>query len=295
MTANPMLPPMGRTALGLAAERHWETSRVDRLFADPLAEAFLHAAAAHGTAPRPRPGRAGVRHASDTLRGFFSLRTWWFDQRALDAARTGCRQVVLLGAGLDTRAFRLNWPADTRVFELDDAEVLAFKNHVLATQQTQPRCFRTCVPTDLATTWSTDLTAAGFDPTRPTVWLAEGLLIYLDVGELDRLLETITTLSARHSRLVLEHCNAALPQLPVMQDMAQRRAALGIVQKSSLEDPEQWLAGHGWHAELADPALLAAQTGRQLPTELNPQHGATARIWLATATPTTTRSRPKTQ
>ncbi|MEU6587859.1 SAM-dependent methyltransferase [Streptomyces sp. NPDC046881] len=240
-------------------------------------------AADHGPVPRPPARQPENGAVSDALRRFLSVRTWWFDRQLLAAARSGCRQVVLLGAGLDTRAFRLDWPPATRMFELDGGEVLAFKNHVLATERAHPRCGRESVPVDLTTAWAPALIETGFDPVLATAWLAEGLLMYLDRAGLDRLLASITELSGRGCRLAAEHGNAALHRLPFMQDMARRRAALGITRKSSMEDPHRWLAEHGWRAQAADPMTLATETGRRLPDELDPRRGSTARLWLTIA------------
>ncbi len=124
---------VGRTALLVAAARAVETHRPDALARDPFAAAFVRAApdaADWPLHPDEVPGGA-----SDPLWGrlgrYFGLRTRVLDDHLLASARAGVRQVVLLGAGLDSRAFRLHWPAGTVVHEIDSADVLAFKQSVL--------------------------------------------------------------------------------------------------------------------------------------------------------------------
>src|SRR4051812_30613145 len=102
----------------MARVRAGESARPDRLFDDPYAAMFATAFA--GALPeRPSTGdtagsRFGVRmvvHAT--------IRTRFYDDYLLDACTTGIRQVVLLAAGLDARAYRLEWPGGVRLFEVD--------------------------------------------------------------------------------------------------------------------------------------------------------------------------------
>src|SRR5690606_10582605 len=124
----------------------------------------------------------------------------------LSAARAGCHQVVLLAAGLDARAFRLPWPTGVRLWEADLPEVFAFKEPVLADRGATPLCERTVVPVDLREDWTRTLREdAGFDPHQPTAWLIEGLLMYLDEGERNLLLERVGALSSAGSRIELDH------------------------------------------------------------------------------------------
>jgi len=93
---------------------------------------------------------------------YVAIRTRFFDDALLTASNDGIRQVVILGAGLDARAFRMPWHADTRAFELDMAEVFEFKERVLAAQGTTPRCERIVVPVELRDDWTTALRSSGF-------------------------------------------------------------------------------------------------------------------------------------
>jgi len=186
---------VGTTALAVAAVRAAESQRSDRMFSDPLADAFV-------TAADWRPGISPERQRA-RLRFWILARTVFLDELLASAAASGCRQVVLLGAGFDTRAFRLDWPAGTRCFELDTADVLDAKGRVLAAAAAEPACERIPVAADLCEDWPGALTAAGFDRGQPTVWIAEGLLVYLTAEAVETLLADLTALSAPGSRMGL--------------------------------------------------------------------------------------------
>ena len=170
--------------------------------------------------------------------------------------------MVLLAAGLDTRAFRLTWPPGLRLFELDLPDVLAFKEHVLAGQGALPRCGRTILPIDLQAEWPAALTTAGFDPTAPTAWLAEGLLIYLTAHDATQLLARVDELSAEGSQLSFEHGTIADSSL-----LAQAHAVPAMDQYTQLwkgglgpAGPD-WLTRHGWQVQTHDRVDLAASYG----------------------------------
>src|SRR6202007_1063811 len=61
-----------------------------------------------------------------------AARTRYFDSFFLDATQAGIRQAVILASGLDARAYRLAWPADMTVFEIDPPRVIEVKSHPLA-------------------------------------------------------------------------------------------------------------------------------------------------------------------
>ncbi|MGC0316607.1 class I SAM-dependent methyltransferase [Kitasatospora acidiphila] len=254
---------VGRTAIGVARVRAHESTRRDRLFNDPYAAAFVVADGRRDLAvtAKPSPGLiAMVRH--------LVLRTRFFDDYLLAAAESGCRQVVVPAAGLDTRAFRLDWPAGTRFFELDMPAVLAFKERVLAEQGAQPAGPRTVIAIDLREDWATALTSAGFDPTAPTVWLLEGLLVYLDSDDVEAILATVTGLSAPGSRLALTHGLGNRGRRQAPEPHAPEHAAAELTDVVALwrgglnEDPVAWLDRHGWRARRNDRADVAVAVGR---------------------------------
>ena len=133
-----------------------------------------------------------------------AVRTKFFDEFFLDATKAGIKQVVILASGLDSRAYRLAWPAQTVVYEIDQPQVIEFKTRALAELGAEPTTERRVVAIDLRDDWPTALRTAGFDPSQPTAWSAEGLLGYLPPEAQDRLLDTITELSAPGSRLATE-------------------------------------------------------------------------------------------
>jgi methyltransferase (TIGR00027 family) len=266
MTDGDVLTGVGKTALGVAIVRAQENSRSDRLFVDPYAAAFLAAAPGAFDAEQ----RASATGSGDKARWgsiFWShavTRTRYFDDYLLDAAGHGIRQVVLLAAGLDTRAYRLAWPAGVRLFELDLPEVLNFKQRVLDAQAAEPRCERGTIAVDLREDWTTSLTGAGLRPDQPTVWLLEGLLTYLSADEATHLLTRIGELSAAGSRLAFEfevedlgpdHMREQARTIPVM-------AGYAALWKGGLPDAPRWLAEHRWRSEMDNRDDVTTGYGR---------------------------------
>ncbi|MCL9794069.1 class I SAM-dependent methyltransferase [Frankia sp. AgKG'84/4] len=197
---------VGVTALGVASARAIESHRPDALINDPYAEAFVNAADLPQRLPTTMRELAGMPIPGDWLlmSRYLGVRTRFFDEYFDQAMAAGIRQIVLLAAGLDTRAFRLRWPAGSVVFEIDQPRVLSFKLAVLGAQGATPAARHRLVPVDLRRDWAAPLRAAGHDPAQRTAWLAEGLLAYLDAAAEQRLLGTISTLSAPGSHLAVE-------------------------------------------------------------------------------------------
>ncbi|MDT5337280.1 MAG: hypothetical protein QOD90_2785 [Mycobacterium sp.] len=148
-----------------------------------------------------------------------AIRTRFFDGMFLDAAAAGVRQAVILAAGLDARGYRLPWPDGTVVYEVDQPEVIQFKTTTLDGIGATPTATHRMVPIDLREDWPKALKDNGFDPTQPTAWSAEGLLIYLPSDAQDKLFDNITALSAPGSRLATEH----VPDLTAFTDDRSKR------------------------------------------------------------------------
>jgi methyltransferase (TIGR00027 family) len=256
MGSSEALNGVGGTSLGVARARAWESGRPDRLFDDPYAAAFTAAAP---TARRAvSPGSPRARLAFHVI-----IRTRFYDDYLLGACAAGCRQVVLVAAGLDTRAYRLPWPTGVRLYELDLPEVLTFKESVLAGQEAVAGCERTALPVDLLSEWPTALTGAGFVPNAPTAWLIEGLLAYLTADEATLLLTRVGALSAPGSRLSLERNNAAATFTEGDRSGIKEYATLW---KGGLgADTADWLGQHGWRTEVHELADVAASYGRPAP------------------------------
>lgn len=134
-----------------------------------------------------------------------AIRTRYFDDFLRETSHvTDIRQTVILASGLDARGYRLPWPAGTVVFEVDQPGVIDVKVSTLQSLGARPTAEVRNVGVDLREDWPAALAAQGFDPARPTAWIAEGLLIYLPPDAQDRLFDHITALSTAGSRLATE-------------------------------------------------------------------------------------------
>lgn len=133
-----------------------------------------------------------------------AVRTKYFDNYFISATNAGVRQVVILAAGLDSRAYRLPWPVNTVIYEIDQPQVIDYKTTTLANIGAEPTATRHTISIDLRADWPAALRAAGLDTSAPTTWLAEGLLIYLPPEAQDRLLDNITALSMPGSTIATE-------------------------------------------------------------------------------------------
>src|ERR1700753_51483 len=134
-----------------------------------------------------------------------AVRTKYFDDYFVNVTGAGVRQSVILASGLDSRAYRLPWPTGTVVYEVDQPQVIEFKTRTLAKLGATPTADRRVVAVDLRDDWPAALRTARFDPALPPAWSAEGLLGYLPPEAQDRLLDTITELSAPGSRVATEN------------------------------------------------------------------------------------------
>ncbi|MFJ7250087.1 SAM-dependent methyltransferase [Kitasatospora sp. NPDC098652] len=256
MTPTPdAMSPVSRTALPVVLVRAHESTRPEPLFTDPYAARFAEAAGL----PAELPERARREGLAAALAVHIVLRTRYYDDRLLAA---GTEQVVLLAAGLDARAYRLDWPGGTRLWELDLPPVLEFKEQVLDAADAVPSCRREVLPGDLLDPgWPRRLVAAGFDPQLPTAWLAEGLLVYLSAEQAAGLLTAVGSLSAPGSRLLMERGRDVSrgPEDPALAHVTELwQGGLG-------PETDQWLNAHGWQARTTSLAEVGAAYGRPLP------------------------------
>jgi methyltransferase (TIGR00027 family) len=280
---------IGQTAIGVARARAVESRRPDRLFDDPLAAAFVEAAGGDFDAP-PSSSTMDVRPMRDA---YVAIRTRFFDEALLSASDDNIGQVVILGAGLDARAFRLPWHDGTRLFELDMADVFEFKERVLAEQRVYPRCERIVLPVDLRDDWPAALRSSKFRADQASIWLLEGVLMYLSQAERDRLIEQISQLADTASRMAVEPPTWRIP--PGVAATVARgkldRATMAMAaqlsqaaaEEASVADPAGWLSRWGWRVQLYDVAERFAAYGREPPPGVANMLGAGPRRWLATA------------
>ncbi|GLY90790.1 class I SAM-dependent methyltransferase [Actinoallomurus iriomotensis] len=260
---------VGLTALMVAAARAIETHRHDALARDVYAEHFVRAARASADWPvRPHQVPDGD---ADPLWGrlgrYFGLRTRVLDDFILRQVSAGTRQVVLLGAGLDTRAYRLDWPPGCRVFELDQEDVLAFKGRVLGGLRAVPKTERVPIAADLRLEWAGALTGAGFDPAAPTVWLAEGVLLYLPHAAERAMIEAVDALSVAGSALAYEIKlapeSAAVQESPIYT--VARRTGIDLLAMFPLEprpDSAGDLTARGWRTSVHTAFDFTRRHGR---------------------------------
>ncbi|HEV2686627.1 MAG TPA: SAM-dependent methyltransferase, partial [Actinomycetota bacterium] len=203
-----------------------------------------------------------------SIAAYVIVRTKFLDDYANDAAAAGIRQFVVLGAGLDARAFRLDWPEGTRVFELDVHDVNEFKKRALARVSLQPRVERVAVEADLIADWMPALARSGFDPLIPTAWAAEGLLIYFTNEQNERLISTLSDASSPGSRIAMTLARKGsldVPEMFVNAGPSGDRSVPGMWKSESPGDPASWLRLYGWEAEVFDSRERAAAYGRPLP------------------------------
>ena len=260
---------VGATATSVAAMRALGSTGPAPLINDPYARLLVEAVGlphfvqvADGQIDFGDDPAFGARQMSEHI----AVRTRYFDDFFTAAAASGIRQAVILASGLDTRAYRLAWPPGTAVFEIDQPSVIEFKTRVLRDAGAAPTADRRTVGIDLRQDWPKALREAGFDPSRPTAWIAEGLLIYLPPEAQDRLLDNITALSAPGSRLATEHMDAQALSgewAKAMSERAQRHGSDINLQELFYSGPRTSARDHlqsqGWQTEvLSGSAAYAA-------------------------------------
>jgi methyltransferase (TIGR00027 family) len=247
-----MLNPVALTGLLVAAIRAEETRREQRLFDDPFAER-LAGAAGFDVLDRYR----GSTNGSVPI---IEVRTKFFDEALLRAAEDGVRQFVILAAGMDARAYRLPWPSGTKLFEVDQPDVVRFKSDALSRET--PRCERVAIGANLAEEWSRTLLSGGFDRTARTAWLVEGLLQYIPRAAVEALFRTIDSLSARDSLVVYDLAGQSLLDSPFMADMLRMMQELGAPWVFGTDEPGSLVERHGWTARVTEPAVIGNAWGR---------------------------------
>jgi len=241
---------VGATATMVAAARAMASTADDALINDPFAEPLVRAVGVDFftrlVTGELRPEdldsdseSVGMQRMTDNM----AVRTKFFDEFFLGATEGGIRQAVILASGLDSRAYRLAWPAGTSVYEIDQPDVIEFKTRTLAELGAEPTAERRTVAMDLRYDWPSALIEEGFDPNQPTAWSAEGLLGYLPPDAQDRLLDTITELSAPGSRVAVE----SVPNI----DPSDHEKAIERMQAAS----ERW-RDHGFDLDFAELVYL---------------------------------------
>ncbi|OJZ74706.1 SAM-dependent methyltransferase [Mycobacterium paraffinicum] len=264
---------VGATATMVAASRALASREPDPLLDDRFAEPLVRAVG-HPFFVRMLDGEVPLDNDDmpftlQQRREQIAVRTRFFDDFLTAASRAGIRQAVILAAGLDARAYRLAWSAGTVVYEVDQPEVIAFKSETLARIGAEPTAERRTVGIDLRDDWPKALCDNDFDMSTPTAWIAEGLLPYLPPQAQDRLLDSITALSARGSRLATEN----ITDMAVFTD-ERARAMRAAWRKHGLDIDVADLVWHGERQPAGDHLAATGWAVTPYPTEqLYADHG----------------------
>ncbi|HTZ16176.1 MAG TPA: class I SAM-dependent methyltransferase [Mycobacterium sp.] len=270
---------VGSTALFVATARALEAQKSDPLAVDPFAEVFCRAVG--GNVADVLDGKIPDHELKTPEWGehfvnFQGARTRFFDNYFRQAADDGVRQVVILAAGLDSRAYRLPWPGQTTIFELDQPQVLDFKREVLAAHGAIPNAERREVAIDLREDWPQALRDSGFDAAKPSAWIAEGLLIYLPAEAEEQLFSGINALACPGSHVAVED-GAPMPSddysAAVEEERAaakegaegERRVFFQLLYNERHAPADQWFGEHGWTAEATPLADYLHEVGRPVP------------------------------
>jgi len=267
---------VGSTALFVATARALEAQKPDPLVVDPYAEVFCRAVG--GDAADILDGKIPDHQLKtadfgENFVNFQAARTKYFDEYFRRAAEAGVRQVVVLAAGLDSRAYRLDWPAATTIFELDQPQVLDFKREVLADYGAQPRAERREIAIDLREDWPQALRDSGFDAAKPSAWIAEGLLIYLPATAQEQLFTGIDSLAGHGSHVAVEDgapmepedFEAAVEEERAAAAEGDRRLFFRLVYNEQAAPATEWFGKRGWTAVGTPLADYLRQVGRPVP------------------------------
>ena len=282
---------VGSTALFVATARALEAQKPDPLAVDPYAELFCRAVG--GRYADVLDGKAPDHElkSDDFGRHFVNFqgaRTRYFDAYFRRVAEAGVRQVVILAAGLDSRAYRLDWADGTTIFELDQPQVLEFKREVLEAHGAQPRAARREIAIDLREDWPQALRDNGFDATQPSAWIAEGLLIYLPAAAQEQLFTGIDSLSCPGSHVAVED-GAPHDADQYAAAVEEERAAEGgrvffqLIYNEQCAPATEWFGSRGWNAVGTPLGEYISGLGREKPEPGSEASGIFARNTLVSA------------
>lgn len=269
---------VGATATAVAASRAMASQGADPLLADPWADPLVRAVGID-TFVKLIDGEIGPGDDDPvlnrrTMNEQITVRTRFFDDFFMQATGSGIRQAVILASGLDTRAYRLAWPAGTVVYEIDQPAVIDFKTRTLAGLGAEPTAQRRTVAIDLRDDWPSALAAAGFDTGQPTAWSAEGLLPYLPPEAQDRLFDNVVALSAPGSRIATEHLDLRNVPSDWAQRLTERSRRIGsninlaeLFYTGERNTAAEYLTGHGWRVNIRTTEQCYSAHGFELPND----------------------------
>ena len=294
---------VGATATAVAAQRAIASKGPDALLHDPWADPLVRAVGidtfiklVDGQLDH-RSDHSGSDPSDDPLfnrqavKEQITVRTRFFDDFFVQATASGIRQAVILASGLDTRAYRLPWPAGTVVYEIDQPEVIEFKTRTLADLGATPGAERRTVPIDLRDDWASALKDAGFDVQKPTAWSAEGLLVYLPPEAQDRLFDRIAAVSAPGSRIATEHMDLRNIPADWAQKLTERSRRIGstinlaeLFYTGDRNTAAEYLTAHGWRADIRTTEQAYSAHGFGVPKDELASFGESSGYLTATLT-----------
>lgn len=219
-----------------AAMRAYETIRNDRLFKDDLAWLLAGSEARSIVWGRLCNGD----------RPYVPVRTRFIDDGLMNVvSRENISQILMLGAGMDTRAFRLDLPSNTTIFEVDHADVLDYKQNLITDADAVKKCERKLIRHDLTQPYlKNKLEDEGYKSTEPVIIVMEGFQMYLFEDQMYTLLENISQFSASGSYLFADLINKK----------AWLENSMFFPWKSGFDDPEKLFSDYGWHVTVKQPS-----------------------------------------
>lgn len=236
MTTGRVIRDIGDTARWAAVYRARETNRPNRLFDDPFAWQLAGARGAEIAAAMP---------FSEQNEWAWTTRTYLFDQFVTEQVQGGVERVVNLGAGLDTRPYRLALPSSLHWVELDLPTVLDYKEEVLA--KAHPRCRLERIACDLSDGAARrEVFSRLARPGGRALILTEGVLVYFSAGEVGALASDLAAV-AGFERWVLEL------QSPGLLRMLQKRMGgplqeAGVLPQFAPAEGPHFFEPWGWRA-----------------------------------------------
>jgi methyltransferase (TIGR00027 family) len=272
---------VGATATMVAAARALASEDTDPIISDPFAAPLVRAVGIDfftrvvdgdiALTDAEENGATELQTETDSI----AVRTRFFDEFFVNAAAAGIHQAVILAAGLDSRAYRLNWPAGSVVYEVDQPQVVMFKTETMADLGAEPTAQRRTVSIDLREDWPAALRDSGFDDTKPSAWSAEGLLMYLPPEAQDRLFDHITALSAPGSQIATEfHPDSGPTMAERGQAMSDRWADIGcnvdlsgLFYEGERNNVADYLTNRGWEVSSRSRRELFGEYGRVFPDD----------------------------
>lgn len=199
------------TAMTIAWAR-WEESQKpeeERICYDPYAVSFISPDALEWAAKNPDKVKA-VREQRDHflpgIQNSIVARVRFFDDLVESTLANGLHQLVILGAGYDTRAHRIGGLKKIRVFEVDHPDTQEMKTEMIKKIFGRLSDHVVYIPVDLTTEdWSFKLLENEYDKSKKTLFLMEGLLYYLSPSIVDGILSIIVRSSCKGSSILFDY------------------------------------------------------------------------------------------